>query len=363
MGVFRELCLYEDSLSAPVLGRDFRATEAFERHNVGIFEYRLRRFDPDLVYVWNMDGMSKSLLFRVQNKGIPMVFDLHSKWLDQELFESDPWFKWWFENPSSWAKLRKRVFSALGLKKKKLRELPIAPASELDLSRSYLCSESLRKTLLSSGVTGVDALPVIYPFVDESLFRPKTKYKRSHRFMWAGLVSREKAPDLAIDAVELVRDRGVKIELDIFGMGEQLERKALRKKIEQKGLEDVVRMRGIRPGELKEHYENYDALLFTSRFEDPFPMTVLEAMTSKLPCIVANTGGIPEIVRDSTDAILFDRDDPASLAAAIEQFLTFEDGGSRMAQCCIQSLRAVNSFDRVRQHIESQVNDDQGTQD
>jgi glycosyltransferase involved in cell wall biosynthesis len=337
------------------LGQDFGATKAFERHNAGIFEYRLRRFDPDLVYVWSMEGISKSLLFRIQNKGIPMVFDLHSSWLEQSQFESDPWFSWWFKSTNPRANFRKKALSALGLKHRKLQELPIAPASELDLSFSYLCSESLRDTLRSAGVAGVDSLPVIYPFADESLFIPKTRYEQNRRFMWAGLVSQKKAPDLAIDAVELLRDRGVRAELDIFGMGEQVERKALRKKIVQKGLEDRVQMRGIRPGELKEHYANYDALLFTSRFEDPFPMTVLEAMLSKLPCILAKAGGIPEIVKDSANAILFDRDDATSLAAAIERFLALNDGGREMADRCIQGLRAINSFDTVQRHIESKL--------
>jgi glycosyltransferase involved in cell wall biosynthesis len=354
-GVFRELCRFEDSLKSSVLGRDFVATEAHEMHNAEVFEYRLRRFEPDLVYVWNMDGLSKSLLFRVQRKGIPIVFDLHAEWLAGENFELDPWFRWWFAHSDFRSNFRKKLFSVSSAKRKKLQTLPIAPASELDLSRSYLCSESLRSTLESAGVSGVDSLPVIYPFVNEDSMVPKENYSRKRHFMWAGRVTHSKGPDLAINAVESLRDRGINIKLDVFGMGEQAERKALRMRIVEKGLEDAVQMQGIRPGELREHYQNYDALLFTSRFDDPFPMTVLEAMSSKLPCILADTGGVSEIVTDSVNAILFERDDAPSLAAAIERFLALRDGGETIANRCIQSLRAPNNLDKMLSHIESQL--------
>ena len=50
------------------------------------------RFDPDLVYVWNMRHLSKSLLFQLQEEGIPLVFDIHSYWLSPEKFSEDPGF-------------------------------------------------------------------------------------------------------------------------------------------------------------------------------------------------------------------------------------------------------------------------------
>ena len=352
-GIFRELCLHEDSYQWEFLGKRYWPTYAHELTNAQCLEYRVRKFNPDIVYVWNMRGLSKSLLFRLQEKKVRLVFDLHSEWLSPAIFEDDPWFRWRNERPNAFSHIYRKVVTSFGMMAGKLRHLPIKPSTELDLSRSYLCSESLRETLLQAGIEGVAELPVVYPFADETLLKPKEQYTKRKHFMWAGRVSDAKAPDLAIKAVGHLREKGVEVKLDIFGMGEQAERKAMREEIQKMGLSDLVQMKGIRPGELREHYANYDALLFTSRFEDPFPMTVLEAMLSKLPCILANTGGIPEIAGDSGNVILFGRDDAAALANAIEHFLGLEDNGLRMAERCILSLRGSGSFDCLLGHIES----------
>lgn len=68
-GVFRELRLFTEPTANPLLGHSYGATLAHERYNAEILESRVRRFKPDAVYVWNMEGLSKSLLFRLQDKG------------------------------------------------------------------------------------------------------------------------------------------------------------------------------------------------------------------------------------------------------------------------------------------------------
>lgn len=352
-GIYRQLCLYEDSYQEDQLGVAYAVTHAHESYNGQCLEARVRSFKPDVVLIWNMRGLSKSLLFRLQNRGIPLVFDLHADWIAPEYFENDPWFRWWFNNPSFKSAAYQKFLRWFGLRRGQAGLLPIQHADGLDLSHSYLCSESLRETLLSGGIEGVRGLPVIYPFADESLLSHKVNYRKRMHFMWAGRVSQSKAPDLAIEAVRLLRERGIEVRLDIFGLGEQAERKALREEIQKMGLGDLIQMKGIRPGELRVHFANYDALLFTSRNDDPFPMTVLEAMLSRLPCILSRTGGIPEMVGDSGHVVLFERDDVNALVSAIQHFWSIERDWPQMAEGCIQSLRAVGSFDHIVRHMES----------
>ncbi len=353
-GVFRELCLYEDSPNAGVLGRDYAATYRHERHNAESLYFRLQRLKPDCVWIWNMRGLSKSLVFQLQARGVPIVFDLHSDWLVPEGMAEDPWFRYWNESGSLGTRLRRSWLRVTGKARRHLAMLPTGTTADVDLSRSYLCSQSLRHTLLASGVEGAEALPVIYPFVDASLLKPKWSFRSGGtKFMWAGRLTRTKAPDIAIASVGLLKERGVEVQLDLYGIGQPSERKAFRAEIERLGLVRNVRMRSIRPGELIEHYASYDALLFTSRGEDPFSITLLEALLSKLPCLMSESGGIPEILGDLDDVIHNQPDDPAALADAIEAFLQLDDGGQTMAEKCILSLRRAGSFEMLAEHMDA----------
>lgn len=47
---------------------------------------RLDHLQPDVVYVWNIQGVSKSLLFNLQNQVTPIAYNLHDHWLSPHLF-------------------------------------------------------------------------------------------------------------------------------------------------------------------------------------------------------------------------------------------------------------------------------------
>ena len=352
-GVYRELRLYQDLMEDSILGRSYQATYAHERFNAESLEYRLRRFKPDVVYVWNMRGLSKSLLFRLQDKGVRMVYDLHSDWLLSESFNRDPWYRWWFDNPSVSSKIYRMLIHGLGRARRTMGMLPISEGSELSLEGSYIASEWLRRRLVDGGIPQAEGLPVIYPAVDDRSLSPKTVFDKRHHFIWAGRLNEAKGADIAVSAVGILKDRGIEVSLDLFGMGEPSERKAKRERIEQMGLMEQVTMQGIRPGELSEHYQNYDALLYTNRNGEPFSMTVMEAMHSKLPCIVANVGGNSEILEEDRDALLFEAGNAEALADTMVRFMQFDDAGRALAENSIEELQAERTIDNFCQQIEA----------
>jgi glycosyltransferase involved in cell wall biosynthesis len=69
-----------------------------------------------------------------------------------------------------------------------------------------------------------------------------------------------------------------------------------------------------------------DAYVHPSR-ADTLPVAILEAMAAGLPVIGARTGGIPELVVDHETGLLFEADNPASLADAIDTLAA--DSGQR----------------------------------
>ncbi|MGZ0706888.1 glycosyltransferase family 4 protein [Coraliomargarita sp. W4R53] len=350
-GVFRELRLYPEPLGDSLLGRSYAATYAHERFNAESLGYRLRRFKPDVIYVWNMRGLSKSLLFRLQDKGKRMVYDIHMDWLLPESFNCDPWSRWWLDNPSKRSKLYRGFIRGVGKARRVLGMMPIGDAHQLRLKGSYVASQWLRELLVQGGLPQVASLPVIYPAIDPRIINTKVNFTTRRHFIWAGRLAEAKGADIAVDAVGVLKARGIEVSLDLFAMGEPSERKAKRERIEAAGLIDQVTMRGIRPGELSKHYGNYDALLYTSRQGEPFSMTVLEAMLSKLPCLVASVGGNQEVLQHQENALLFEADSPEALADAMVEFLGRQDSGRELAESSIERLQAEQTIDTFCQQI------------
>lgn len=352
-GVFRELRLYSDNLEGALLGNSYRATYAHEKYNAEALEYRFHRFKPDAVYVWNMQGLSKSLLFRLQSRGVRVLYDLHADWVLEENFSRDPWYRWWFDNPSKRSKAFRCFIHGIGRARRVTGLLPIGKARSLRLEGSYVVSEWLRKRLIEGGFSQVGELPLIYPAIDLKKLTPKKSFRKRRHFVWAGRLHESKAADIAVDAIGILKERGIEVRLDLYGKGEPSERKAKRERIEAAGLIGQVTMRGIRPGELTGHYARYDALLYTSRRGEPFSMTVLEAMLSKLPCIVADSGGNVELLEDGKDALLYKGGEAVALADAIETFMLREDAGRGLAEHSIERLQVEQTMDTFCQQIES----------
>jgi len=352
-GVYRHLQLHDSEGIECRLGVSYAATYEQELIQARMLYNRLDHFQPDVVYVWNMQGVSKSLLFNLQNQDTPIAYDLHSNWLSPHLFELDPWFTWWQRNQSLRSKCYQFYLKLSGLARRRLKYFPVGTVRDLDISNGYVCSESLRADLVAAGVAQAATLPVIYPALNTEALLSKISYHPARKFMWAGRLHAGKAPGMALRAVEILKGRGINISLDFYGMGMPSERKAMRNLIDRAGLSNSVRMLMIRPGELVSKYPEYDALLFTSCCNDPFPITPLEAMLSGLPSILARDGGIEEIANDGEIALLYDAGDAEALADAIVRMMNLEDGGSAMAKKCMERLQVQHSLDTVVPQIEA----------
>ena len=352
-GVYRQLLRSDIADEEGELGRSYRVTHEWSQANADILAKRLERFKPDVVYVWNQEALSKSLLFGLQQQGVPLFYDLHSHWLHEGAFESDPWFRWWKHNKSKRSKLYRVFLTLSGSSRRLVKHLPIGHPEQLNLGHASVCSASLREQLVASGISKASTLPVVPPAFDRSRFVVKRQFQSTAKFIWAGRLTAGKAPVLALDAVRILKERGVDVSLDYYGVGEPLERKAIRDLIDQAGLQDRVRMIGIRPGELLPLYQEYDALLFTSCCNDPFPVTPLEAMMSGLPCIVARDGGIVEVVEDEQTALLFDAGDSYALADSMVRFISLADGGEAISRRCLEQLKPQHCVDAVIGQLEA----------
>lgn len=90
----------------------------------------------------------------------------------------------------------------------------------------------------------------------------------------------------------------------------------LKKRIQENRLNDIVHLHGF-TNDITGHMAQADVCLIPSLMKDPFPTTVLEAMSAKKVVITTNHGGAKEAIVDQESGFLIDPDNPKQFAKAI----------------------------------------------
>jgi colanic acid/amylovoran biosynthesis glycosyltransferase len=108
---------------------------------------------------------------------------------------------------------------------------------------------------------------------------------------------------LLIQAFERVIQDGFPARLTLVGDGP--ERPALQVLVNERGLERSVRFTGpINPACIAEHYARADIFALASLTEG-LPVALMEAMAMQIPCVAPRIAGIPELVHDGVNGLLF----------------------------------------------------------
>ncbi|MGB7319338.1 MAG: exopolysaccharide biosynthesis GT4 family glycosyltransferase EpsE [Planktotalea sp.] len=125
----------------------------------------------------------------------------------------------------------------------------------------------------------------------------------------------------AMEAVRLLRARGVNAELEIAGeddAGGSGYRKVLEARIAELGLTEHVRLLGaIDATAVKAKLLNAHLFVLAS-WHEPLGVAYMEAMSCGVPTIGTDSGGVPEMITSGETAILVPPKAPEQLADAIE---------------------------------------------
>jgi len=175
--------------------------------------------------------------------------------------------------------------------------------------------------------TGADRGRVVYQGIDLDAFplrAPREPGGRGEVLSVAALRDK-KGHDLLVEAVAILRDRGVEARLTIVGEGP--ERVRIETAILRHGLSERVRLVGAEPPEkVRERLMAADVFALGCRRAangdlDGIPISLMEAMAVGVPVVSTRISGIPELVEDGIEGRLAPPDAPAALADRIEAAL------------------------------------------
>ena len=330
---------------------------ALEVHNNNALRRALAEFQPDVVHVFNLGGISKSLAHTLQRAKVPTVYFVSDHWIAQSLV-ADVWLAWWNRTTTSAAQRTIRGGLELcGVRSGLDAQAPTAPVRALEFRRIYFCSQFLREQAVSRGYDVAHAA-VIHNAVDTQRFTPgqAPRAQKCDRLLFVGRLTPEKGIRTVLNALAWIRGSFAG-SLTVCGRGEPAFEAELRSLVATLRL--PVKFIEASAAEMPAIYREHDALVFASEWEEPFALTPLEAMACGLPVIATTTGGSAELFRDGVNALTFRAGDDADLGRQILSLHHEPELRSRIAAVgCAQvreEFREELVMDRVEQYVAETV--------
>jgi glycosyltransferase involved in cell wall biosynthesis len=132
--------------------------------------------------------------------------------------------------------------------------------------------------------------------------------------------------DIAVEAVELLAQRGVSLDLDVYGEGPELER--LEQRIQRSSVPGSMHLRGLAT-DLDVAYAPATLALSASEYEG-FPTSLTEALSRGVPVVALPAPGVSELLSSFPGAVVTPERSAAALANAIERLLDDPGGLTHM---------------------------------
>ena len=199
-------------------------------------------------------------------------------------------------------------------------------------------------------------LDVFHDFVDPMKIRDEFNFQKSDYVIVAvGHVIEVKGWDIAIEAFAKVNLIVPNTKLLLVGKKTSLSfYNKIYALIEKFNLQEKVVFAGNR-NDIPYILKASDLFVFPSRSEGA-GAALIEAMAAGIPCIATNTGGIPEIIKNERNGLLFERDNSEELAENMLRLISDSDLQSYFVQSAEQDLQRF-SIDTYVENVFSHYQD------
>jgi glycosyltransferase involved in cell wall biosynthesis len=195
----------------------------------------------------------------------------------------------------------------------------------------FAVSEFTRGALINTGLSA-DKIYTIHNSVDSHYFDPDTQPDRrpSIREQFgiprnapvAGIVARMnpwKGQRELIGAVAMLRDTFPDLHVMVLGADVPEVRADFEKRAREGGIGERVHFGGFQR-DVRPYLSEFDLFVHPS-YEEPFGLSIVEAMAMRKPVIACNTGGVPEIITHGSNGWLVEERSHEAVAGAITTLL------------------------------------------
>ncbi|MFV2044124.1 MAG: glycosyltransferase family 4 protein, partial [Anaerolineales bacterium] len=243
-----------------------------------------------------------------------------------------------------------------------LAQLEKEPPIDLAMERPICVSRTVKEELMLSGVP-VGHAKILPGGIDVNEFIQTRKIERwengdQFSLLYAGRIEPEKGVHLVIQALGILAQRHEPpmVKLDIVGEGNPDYEEELKNAVIKGGLDRTVAFRGWVPrSRMPAVMANHDALVFPSRWKEPFGRSMVEAMAAGLAVLGTTTGGTAEILLDGKTGLTFPPGDANAMASQIQRLASDPSRGSELAEAGRRHVLEHFTLRRMADGIEAAV--------
>ncbi|MBC2606763.1 glycosyltransferase [Pelagicoccus albus] len=279
------------------------------RWSMPLFLYsyrRLRQDPPDLVHVHTEFGCGLEGMLLGRWKNVPVIGTFHT------FFAEPDYLKQFYLPAFGWTQKAMWKYS-VGFFNRCAHI--VSPSKSV---RDHLVSRGLHRpaTVLSNGIERMS----LRPPEEIQAFR-KSLGIEDFAFIYIGRVSPEKSIEVALAAFRQVLHENPKAKFVLVGNGPG--DAAVDEKIAELGIQNsVIRTGRIERDRLmKENYPLLGDVFVTASKTENQPVSILEALAFGLPLVGPRAKGIPELVDDGVNGLIFEPDNVEQMAACMSRLM------------------------------------------
>lgn len=319
----------------------------------------ITRLDPDVVFIWGMYALSRSIPAAAEALRPGCVtYYISDHWPASETLHESYW-----KLPARRAlgRLAKPLLGLLA--NRRLRSKGYPP--KLRLRNCMIVSEAVRSNLILSGAVSDDAIVVhggsdARRYYVSNEFNPGETIDRPMRLLYAGFLGEHKGVHTAIEAMSILANGRIsrRFVLSVAGTGHPAYERYLESLTRSLELTSHVQFLGrIEPGHMQEVFTHHEVLVFPSIYDEPFARVIQEAMLAGLVVVGTETGGSGEILVDGATGLVFEEGNAVDLARKIERLAVEPDLAQTLAREAQTQVLERFTLDRMVADIESYLLD------
>ena len=190
-----------------------------------------------------------------------------------------------------------------------------------------------------------DRVLTLYSGIDLSVFKPIPNIDKEWDLAFMGRLEKMKSVDLFPEMLVLLQPNFPDLKMMMTGEGSLKE--WLFNEFETRGVSSMVDYQGVVETDDVPRFINKSRIFLYPSREEPFGLSIIEAMACGVPVVSTDVYGPKEIIKNNYDGITVPPDNVVALAGAIEKLLEDDKIRAMIIENGIKSVK--NKFD-IKNH-------------
>jgi len=325
------------------LQKEFLEMKKLETHNHTILRETLTEYRPDVVYVWSLHGLSKSLIFTLHQSGLPLAYDVADYWITNEL-NTDPWLDWW--NRPKLSMTQSAMRSTLEMSKQRDKMDEVTPTRDHVLTKrlSHIYDADSDRTAMQPGSISTfrfdhisftsqilcdSAIQTGYGIQSPTIIRPGIRFDKfaanvrppevpAKKILVASRMHKESGVMTVVEAFKQLHATDPTLALTICGSGESEYVAHLKSFAARSNVPITFDASVDQAVELPRLYRANDFFIHCAEWAEPFTTTPLEAMAAGMMVLSTGYGSVGEILQHGVNSLLYSAGNVLDLAQRIQ---------------------------------------------